>query len=66
MNKPARLGKEMTFQEQLNEWVWRNLHILLPILFIMLTILFVLVCYAIVGVSATDSGVTYNQFERII
>ena len=65
-NRPVRLHKKMTIQEQLNEWVWRNLHILLPILFIMLTILFVLVCYAIVGVSATDSGVTYNQFERII
>ena len=65
-NRPVRLGKKMTLQEQVNEWAWRNLHIILPILFIMLIILFVLVCYAIVGVSATDSGVTYNSMEKII
>lgn len=66
MSKPARLGKKMTIQEQVNEWAWRNLHILLPIVFVLLIVLFVLTCYAIVGVSATDSGVQYNAMERII
>ena len=66
MSKPARLGKKMTIQEQVTEWAWRNLHILLPIVFVLLIVLFVLTCYAIVGVSATDSGVQYNAMERII
>ena len=65
-NRPVRLHKKMTIQEQLNDWAWRNMHIILPILFIVLVILFVLVCYAIVGVSATDSGVQYNSMEKII
>lgn len=65
-NRPVRLGKKMTLQDKINDWAWKNMHIILPILFIMLIILFVLVCYAIVGVSATDSGVTYNSMEKII
>ena len=63
---PVRLGKQLTWWEKIDAFAMRYAHILLPLCFIILVILFVLVCFAIVGVSATDSGVTYNQMERII
>ena len=70
MNKPARLGKEdnnvSPFLSRLDDWAISHAHIILPLFIILGMLLFVLLCYAIIGVSATDSGVQYNQFERII
>ena len=69
MNKtPVRLHKEenFSFMEKIDDWAIRHAHILLPLCIIIFLVLFVLLCYALVGVSATDSGVKYNQFERII
>ena len=69
-NKKARLEKQKDdispFLNKLDEWAMRNVHIILPICLITLMILFVLLCYAIIGVSATDSGLQYNHFQEVI
>ena len=68
MSKPVRLAKSenYTLLERLDVWAIRHAHILLPLLIVMLLVLFVLLCYALVGVSATESGIEYNAMERII
>ena len=65
---PVRLHKEQnfSFMEKVDDWAIRHAHILLPLCIITLLVLFVLLCYALVGLSAVESGVKYNQFERII
>ena len=67
-NKPVRLGKQenFSFTERVDEWAISHAHIILPLCIIIALILFVALCYAIIGVSATDSGVQYNAMERII
>jgi ABC-type multidrug transport system permease subunit len=52
--------------KSLNEFLQRNFYIICVLAIIFLLIVFVIVCYAIVGVSATESGVTYNAMDRII
>lgn len=72
--EPVRLHKKQStefspilkYLDALDEWAMRNAHIILPIMIVILLILFVLVCYAIIGVSATESGMEYNQLENII
>lgn len=76
MSKPARLHKvEETnhvspflnkFMTMVEEWAWRHVTLLLFILMALLIALFVMLMFAIVGVSATDSGVQYNQLQNII
>lgn len=50
----------------LNCWVQRNFYIIALAAIIILLITFVVVCFALVGVSATESGIQYNQFNNII
>ena len=75
MSKPVRLAKQEDnvynsiynlLYSRVQRWVLAHLTLCITVGLIIAITLFVLVCYAIVGVSATDSGVTYNQFERII
>ena len=65
---PVRLHKEQnfSFMEKVDDWAIRHAHIILPLCVIILLVLFVLLCYALVGVSATESGIEYNAMERII
>ena len=73
---PARLAKkepETNFNhfynsmiEYVEEWVLTHSALLLIIGVSMLIALFVVVIFLLVGVSATDSGVTYNAMEKII
>ena len=68
---PVRLHKIddspfLNLEERFEDWVFRYAHILLPLFIILGLIIFVLLCYAIIGVSATESGVQYNQFKNII
>ena len=60
--KPTRQDLSKT----LNCWIQRNFYIIALIFLIILMIMFVWVCFAIVGVSATESGTVYNQFDNII
>ena len=52
--------------EYVEEWALAHSALLLIIGVSMLIALFVVVIFLLVGVSATDSGVTYNQLENII
>ena len=51
---------------ELTHFLQRNFYIICVLAIIFLLIVFVIVCYALVGVSATDSGTMYNSMERII
>ena len=70
---PVRLGKKESnssvmarIETRIDEWALNHAHILLPISIIIALCLFTALCYAIVGVSATESGSVYNQLENII
>ena len=69
---PVRLGKQepksvmARIETRIDEWALNHAHILLPISIIIALCLFTALCYAIVGVSATESGSVYNQLENII
>lgn len=66
---PVRLGKtepkSSDIMARIDEWALNHAHILLPISIIIALCLFIALCYAIVGVSATESGLVYNQLENI-
>ena len=73
MNQPARLHKKVDDVSPVNKlfdmieaWVQTHALLCLFVLFSALMALFVVLMFAIVGVSATDSGVTYNAMDRII
>ena len=73
MSKPVRLAKDdghnsfsFNLYEKIEAFVFTYATILIPLFIIIGLVLFVLLCYAICGVSATESGVQYNQLERII
>ena len=67
---PVRLGKKESkssdVMTRIDDWALNHAHILLPISIIIALCLFIALCYAIVGVSATESGSVYNQLENII
>ena len=50
----------------LNEFLQRNFYIICVLAIIFLLIVFVICCYLVVGVSAVDSGVTYNHLGDIL
>ena len=67
---PVRLDKKeesnSSLMARIDEWALNHAHILLLISIIIALCLFIALCYAIVGVSATESGSVYNQLQRII
>lgn len=70
---PARLHKKETkvspaiyLTKQAEAWVNAHAFLVLIVLLVVLMALFVLLVTALVGISATDSGMTYNAMERII
>ena len=74
MSRQVRLGKEdnhsnsFSFKvvSRIEKWAFKYAHIILPLFIILGLLLFVVICYWICGVSATESGVQYNQFKNII
>jgi hypothetical protein len=78
MNYRPRLSSNLEFyvddiysfynsiMETIEEWALTHSALLLIIGVSMLIALFVVVIFLLVGVSATDSGVTYNAMEKII
>lgn len=67
-NRPVRLNKqtEYTLSDKIDAWCSRHITFCLAVALIIFSVLFVALCYAVVGVSATESGVQYNQFNNII
>lgn len=63
---PVRLGKQepKSVMDKIDEWALNHAHILLPISIIIALCLFTALCYAIVGVSATESGMLRNYLIR--
>ena len=73
MSRPVRLAKDdghnsfsFKVMDRIEKWAFRYAHIVLPLFIILGLLLFVVLCYWICGVSATESGVQYNQFKNII
>jgi uncharacterized membrane protein len=60
------LRKRPTFKEAFYSFLERNFVLFAYLAVIFLLIMFVVVCYAIVGVSAVESGVPYNHIGDII
>ena len=71
---PARLGKEdnmysynhFSLQDKMEAWCINHATILFFILLCVLMALFIALIYALVGVSATESGTVYNQMKNVI
>lgn len=72
MSNPVRLHKveEKSISEKVMDSIeaWVNTHasLCLIILFAFLIALFVVLIFTLTGVSATESGVVYNQFSNIV
>lgn len=75
MSGPARLHKVQEdnayswfnlVMGKVEAWCYRHAALCLFVLMALLIALFVMLMFAIVGVSATDSGVQYNQLQNII
>ena len=75
MNQPVRLQKKEQktsssvfdfIMNKVEAWVLSHATLCLFVLMAILIALFVVLMFAIVGISATDSGVQYNQFNNIV
>ena len=73
MNNPARLQKvqdDKNFSKivlgKIEAWCSRHASFCLLICLIIFSILFVALMYALIGVSAVESGIQYNHIENII
>ena len=72
-HEPVRLHKKDNDYDFMNNlqmaveaWVLSHATLCLIVLMCLLMALFVTVIFIMTGVSATDSGVTYNQFDKIV
>lgn len=71
MNEPVRLAKvedkpKRDYEKIFWDIVERNAHRILIAGIILAFLLFIIVCFQIVGLSATDSGAVYNNMDKII
>ena len=55
-----------TISRKIEAYIARHFYLIMVLFMLILLVVFITVCFAIVGASATDSGVTYNAMERII
>ena len=63
------LRKKPTREDHLRDfncWIERNFYIIALAAIVFLLITFVIVCFAVVGVSAVESGNYYNHFAEVI
>lgn len=69
-NEPVRLQKKSDIQKSLIDtmeaWAYAHAPLILTLLILTGVALFVVMAYSIIGLSATESGLEYNQFHRII
>ena len=54
------------YLKKFNCWIQRNFYIICLAAIVFLLIIFVIVCYMLVGVSATESGTYYNGLKGVI
>jgi len=55
-----------SFMGKVEAWILNHAMLCLIVLMCLLMALFVVLIFALTGVSATDSGVQYNAFDKII
>ena len=72
-NQPARLHKKTDNVSPVNHifdkieaWALSHAPVFLFIALVMLFVLFVMLIWLLTGVSATESGIQYNQFHNIV
>ena len=63
-NKVSHIGRLV--MDTIEAWVLSHAFLCLIIAMCLLMALFVTLIFAITGVSATDSGLQYNAFDRIV
>lgn len=74
MSKPVRLAKSQKedsfynskIMDLVEAWVLTHATLVLLVTICVLMVLFVTLIFVMTGVSATESGVQYNQFNNII
>ena len=74
MNRPVRLAKQdnqsysckFSLMDKVDAWCNHHALLLFTILMIVLIFLFVTLAYALIGVSATESGTVYNHLGDVI
>ena len=59
-------NKSANIQSKMEAWAYAHASLCLYLLIIVFLLLFVVLCSALCGVSATESGTVYNQFNHII
>lgn len=62
----TRYDDALSYFEAIIDWMDNHADLCLLVCFILLGICLIILSYAIVGVSATDSGVIYNHLGDII
>lgn len=65
MSSPVRLEKKSEMGN-VESFLLGHANIIVPVLILILLVLFVCLAYAIVGVSAVESGNYYNHFAEVI
>jgi len=66
MTTPVRLHKKQSKEDMIEAWILNHANIFLPLCILVLIVLFVCLMYALVGVSAVESGVQYNHLADVI
>lgn len=68
MSNPVRLGKveHMSILDKIENFILNHAWFFLSLAIIILFVLFITLCWVMVGASATDSGLQYNQFNNIV
>ena len=63
---PKTIKENEDYLKKFNCWIQRNFYIICLAAIVFLLIIFVIVCYMLVGVSATESGTYYNGLKGVI
>ena len=67
MNQPARLHKieSESVNDKIECFALRHANIIVPLALIILVLLFVALAYAVIGVSAVESGTYYYHLNQV-
>lgn len=52
--------------KRINCWIYRNFYIIALAFLVLVFVTFIFVCFAVIGISATDSGAYYNHLGGVI